>query len=65
MVSKTLKLLEDSNLEDFLNGIQDILIIKEKFVKLRIAVHQDTVNRQILYQISKFARHVKENKIIC
>lgn len=64
MVNKTLKLLGDNNLRsDFLNRIQDTLITKENFIKLRIALHQDTINRQVLYHISKFVMHVK-NKIM-
>lgn len=67
MVGKTIKLLEDNTqvvFITFLNRIQDVLIIKGKWVKLKIAVDKNTIKRKALNQISKFVIHINDNKII-
>lgn len=61
----TQKALFSNSRSDFLNRIQEALIIKRKFVILRISVHQDIIKKQVLDQVSKFVTHINDDKIIC
>lgn len=72
VMGKTTKLLKitqtalfSTSRSDFLNRIQEALIIKRKFVILRISVHQDIIKKQVPDQVSKFVTHINDDKIIC